>query len=165
MGAAPSRAAPGHQDVQDPRLASGSAALLVVFAVLAGLFVVLFPYFQAVLGWSAIRSTTGLLPKIVVMMLAPSLAPKPAKRLGSRVTMLIGLGAAAAGLRWRHSCRSKAATLGAPGNARHRPRHGAHRDALDGGDHVLAAGRASGVASALNDTTREVGSAVGIAAR
>jgi hypothetical protein len=36
-------------------LASGSVSLLAVFGVQAGIFVVLFPYFQAVLGWSAPR--------------------------------------------------------------------------------------------------------------
>ncbi|MFE9918170.1 MFS transporter [Micromonospora sp. NPDC005553] len=37
---------------RDRRLASGSLALLALFGVQAGIFVVLFPYFQAVLGWS-----------------------------------------------------------------------------------------------------------------
>lgn len=36
-------------------LASGSVSLLTVFGVQAGIFVVLFPYFQAVLGWSGLR--------------------------------------------------------------------------------------------------------------
>ncbi|MEV6412317.1 MFS transporter [Kribbella sp. NPDC051718] len=40
-------------------LASGSVSLLTVFGVQAGIFVVLFPYFQAVLGWSGLRSTPG----------------------------------------------------------------------------------------------------------
>ncbi|WP_281388990.1 hypothetical protein [Kribbella qitaiheensis] len=48
-------------------LASGSVSLLIVFGVQAGIFVVLFPYFQAVLGWSGLRSTLALMPMAVLM--------------------------------------------------------------------------------------------------
>ncbi|MDG4831078.1 MFS transporter [Solwaraspora sp. WMMD1047] len=41
---------------RDRRLASGSLVLLALFGVQAGIFVVLFPYFQAVLGWSGLRA-------------------------------------------------------------------------------------------------------------
>ena len=41
-----------------------------VFGVLAGIFVVLYPYLQAVLGWSGLRSTVALLPMAVTMMAA-----------------------------------------------------------------------------------------------
>ena len=40
---------------RDRGLAAGSVTLLIVFAVMFGVFLVLFPYFQAVLGWSALR--------------------------------------------------------------------------------------------------------------
>jgi MFS family permease len=44
---------------RDRGLASGSLALLIVFAVMFGIFLVLFPYFQAVLGWSALTSAVA----------------------------------------------------------------------------------------------------------
>lgn len=51
-------------------LASGSVTLLAVFGVQAGIFVVLFPYFQAVLGWSGLRSTLAMMPMALLMMFA-----------------------------------------------------------------------------------------------
>lgn len=56
-------------------LASGSVSLLTVFGVQAGIFVVLFPYFQSELGWSGLRSTLGLMPTALLMMFASGLAP------------------------------------------------------------------------------------------
>jgi hypothetical protein len=56
-------------------LASGSITLLAVFGVQAGIFVVLFPCFQAVLGWSGMLSTLALMPMAVLMMMTSGLAP------------------------------------------------------------------------------------------
>jgi Na+/melibiose symporter-like transporter len=72
-------------------LASGSITLLTVFGVQAGIFVVLFPYFQAVLGWSGLRSTLALMPMALLMMFASGLAPRVAARIGSRSTMTAGI--------------------------------------------------------------------------
>ncbi|MEO6571540.1 MAG: MFS transporter, partial [Ilumatobacteraceae bacterium] len=47
---------------RDRGLSSGSSTLLIVFAVMFGIFLVLFPYLQAVVGWTALRSAAGLLP-------------------------------------------------------------------------------------------------------
>ena len=82
----------------DRRLAAGSVTLFSIFAVFSAIFLVLFPFFQAVLGWSALRSAAAMLPMSFVMMPAAAL---PADK--------------------------------------------------------------QGVASAMNDTTREVGGAVGVA--
>lgn len=71
-------------------LASGSLTLLIVFAVMFGIFLVLFPYFQAVLGWSALRSAVALLPMALMMMPMSTVAPRIAERFGSRNTMVTG---------------------------------------------------------------------------
>jgi len=60
-------------------LASGSVSLLTVLGVQAGIFVVLFPYFRAVLGWSGLRSTLALMPMALLMMFASGLAPRVAR--------------------------------------------------------------------------------------
>jgi Na+/melibiose symporter-like transporter len=72
-------------------LASGSLTLLAVFGVQAGIFVVLFPFLQAVLGWSALRATLAMMPMALLMMLASVLAPRLAARIGSRSTMATGI--------------------------------------------------------------------------
>jgi EmrB/QacA subfamily drug resistance transporter len=79
-------------------LASGSVSLLTVFGVQAGIFVVLFPYFQAVLGWSGLRSTLALMPMALLMMFASGLAPRVAARIGGRSTMASGIFLGGAGL-------------------------------------------------------------------
>jgi MFS family permease len=65
-------------------LASGSLVLLAVFGVQAGILVVLFPFLQAVLGWSALQATLGMMPMALVMMFSSGLAPKVSARIGSR---------------------------------------------------------------------------------
>ncbi|MFG1861628.1 MFS transporter [Microbispora bryophytorum] len=79
-------------------LASGSITLLVVFGVQAGIAVVLFPFFQAVLGWSGLLSTVAMMPMAVMMMVTSGLAPKMAARIGTRSTMAVGVVLATLGL-------------------------------------------------------------------
>ncbi|WP_214322900.1 MFS transporter [Nonomuraea sediminis] len=146
-------------------LAGGSITLLVVFGVQAGIAVVLFPFFQAVLGWSGLLSTLALMPMAVMMMMASGLAPKLAVRIGSRSTMATGIALAAVGL----------ALIALFVSA-----DGGYLTILPG---MLAMGigmglsmtpsteaitgslprEKQGVASALNDVTREFGTALGVA--
>ncbi|MEU3735116.1 MFS transporter [Streptomyces sp. NPDC033538] len=146
-------------------LAGGSLTLLAVFGVQAGIFVVLFPFFQAVLGWSALLSTLALMPMAVAMMAASGLAPQLAARIGARSTMATGIFLAGAGLALMASIVSV---------------DGGYLSILPG---MLAMGigmglsmtpsteaitsslprEKQGVASALNDVTREFGTALGVA--
>ncbi|MEV4808826.1 MFS transporter [Micromonospora avicenniae] len=146
-------------------LNSGSVTLLVVFGVQAGIFVVLFPYFQAVLGWSGLRATLALMPMAVTMMLASGLAPRLAARAGRRSTMAAGILLSGAGLALMATFVSV---------------EGGYLSVLPG---MLAMGlgmglsqtpateaitaslprERQGVASALNDVTREFGTALGVA--
>ena len=48
-------------------LARGSITLLLVFAVMFGLFLVLVQFLQTVLGYSARRASAGLLPMVFVL--------------------------------------------------------------------------------------------------
>jgi EmrB/QacA subfamily drug resistance transporter len=147
------------------RLAGGSLTLLTVFGVQAGIFVVLFPFFQAVLGWSGLLSTLALMPMAVLMMAASGVAPKLAARVGPRATMAVGVLLAGAGL----------ALMALFVSVR-----GGYPSVLPG---MLAMGvgmglsmtpsteaitgalprERQGVASALNDVTREFGTALGVA--
>jgi len=79
-------------------LASGSVSLLAVFGVPTGIFVVLYPYLQAVLGWSGLRSTIALMPMPMLMIACSSLAPRLAARIGVRPTMATGVFLGGAGL-------------------------------------------------------------------
>ncbi|WP_030899735.1 MFS transporter [Streptomyces sp. NRRL F-5126] len=146
-------------------LASGSITLLVVFGIQAGIAVVLFPFFQAVLGWSGLLSTVAMMPMAVMMMMTSGLAPKMAAKIGARSTMALGVALATLGLALMALFVS-----------------------VDGGYPSILAGMLAmgvgmglsmtpstegitgslprakqGVASALNDVTREFGTALGVA--
>lgn len=146
-------------------LASGSTTLLTVFGVQAGVFVVLFPYLQVVLGWSGLRSTLALMPMALLMMVASGLAPRLSAHLGGRATMATGVALGGVGL------ALLAGTVSVEGG---------YPSLLPG---MLAMGlgmglamtpsteaitsalprERQGVASALNDVTRELGTALGVA--
>lgn len=150
---------------RDRGLASGTFTLLIVFAVMFGIFLVLFPFFQAVVGWSALRSATAMLPMALIMMPMSAIAPRIAERIGSRVTMIAGLAIF---------------TLGLTALALLASVEGGYTSVLPG---LLVIGlgigltmtpataaitgtlplEKQGVASALNDTSRELGGAVGVA--
>ncbi|MFY1689188.1 MFS transporter [Plantactinospora sp. WMMB782] len=146
-------------------LAGGSLVLLAVFGVQAGIFVVLFPFLQAVLGWSALQATLAMMPMALVMMLASGLAPKAGIRIGGRATMAAGILVGGTGLAMMAILVSV---------------DGGYLSVLPG---MLAMGlgmglsmtpsteaitgslprESQGVASALNDVTREFGTAIGVA--
>ncbi|RPF22267.1 EmrB/QacA subfamily drug resistance transporter [Myceligenerans xiligouense] len=146
-------------------LSAGSVVLLVVFGVQAGVFVVLFLFLQSVVGWSALLSTLAMMPMAVLMMVASALAPRLSSRFGARVSMGAGILLFAAGL------AAMAGTVSVDGG---------YPSILPG---MLAMGvgmglamtpstesitsslprERQGVASALNDVTRELGTALGVA--
>ncbi|MQS09368.1 MFS transporter, partial [Streptomyces alkaliphilus] len=146
-------------------LAGGSITLLVVFGVQAGIAVVMFPFFQAVLGFSGLSATLALMPMAIVMMMASGLAPRLAERVGARATMATGIAMAGVGLALMALFVSV---------------DGGYPTVLPG---MLAMGlgmglsmtpsteaitgslprEKQGVASALNDITREFGTALGVA--
>ncbi|MFI2652063.1 hypothetical protein [Micromonospora fulviviridis] len=72
-------------------LAGGWITLLVVFGIQAGIAVVLFPFFQAVLGWSGLWSTLALIPvSALMMMMTSGLAATLVARIGAGSTMAPG---------------------------------------------------------------------------
>ncbi|QYG91911.1 MFS transporter [Iamia sp. SCSIO 61187] len=146
-------------------LAGGSVGLLGIFGLMGALFLVLIQLMQAVLGYSAVAAAVSLLPVAAVMMPLSSVAPLIARRVGLRA--MIGGGALliAVGM----------ALMGTMASA-----DGGYWSVAPG-LFVMAAGMGlamtsgttaitgslpvedQGVASALNDTVRELGTAVGVA--
>jgi len=146
-------------------LASGSVSLLAVFGVPTGVFVVLYPYFQVVLGWSGFVSTLALMPMLVLMIACSVLAPRLAVRIGTRLTMAIGIFLGGAGL-------ALMATLVSVDGGYLSVLPGYVVMGLGMGLSMTPSTEAitaslpreqQGVASALNDVAREFGSALGIA--
>ncbi|MCZ7630803.1 MAG: hypothetical protein M5U19_17980 [Microthrixaceae bacterium] len=71
-------------------LTAGSVNLLVVFAVMGGLFLVLVQFLQAALGYSAIKASLSLLPMALIMMPLSAVAPTIAGRVRFRRMFVTG---------------------------------------------------------------------------
>lgn len=146
-------------------LGSGSLTLLVVFGVQAGIFVVLFPFFQAVLGWSALRATLAMMPMALLMMLASVLAPRLAARIGSRPTMATGIFLGGIGLALMAIVVSVDGGFLSvlPGMMAMGLGMGLSMTPSTEAITASLPRERQGVASALNDVTREFGTALGVA--
>lgn len=154
----------------DPRLfgsrgfSAGSLTVLVQFFASFGFFFVVLQYLQFVVGKSPLEAAIALLPLPLIMIPLARVAPRIAKRVGFRRLAPLGLLLTAAGL---VVVAQAGTTLDAW--------------AFSAGLALFAAGMAlagtpattaiteslpeskQGVASAVNDTARELGSAFGIA--
>lgn len=146
-------------------LTSGSVTLLTWFGVQAGVFIVLLPFFQAVFAWSGLRATVGLMPMGFLMMGSAALAPKLAAKIGARLTMASGMVLGGTGLALMAmlvsvdggylSVLPGMVTMGLGMGLAMTPSTEAITSSLPRDR--------QGVASALNDVTREFGTALGVA--
>ena len=154
----------------DPRLfalrgfGSGSLSIFTQFFALFGVIFVVLQYLQFVLGYSPLQAAAALAPASVTMMFVAPRTPRVVERFGMRRVGPLGLTTVAAGL-------VLASTMGV----------GSSYWMLGGALALLGLGVGmagppattaivtslpddkQGVASAVNDTAREVGGALGIA--
>jgi EmrB/QacA subfamily drug resistance transporter len=146
-------------------LSSGSISLMTWFGVQAGVFIVLYPYFQTVLGWSGLLATLGLMPMALLMMVFSGVAPRLAAQIGPKATIAGGvlLGGGGLALMARLvsvdggylSVLPGMATMGIGMGLAMAPSTEAITSSLPN--------EQQGVASALNDVTRELGTSLGVA--
>jgi EmrB/QacA subfamily drug resistance transporter len=144
---------------------AGSLSISVQFFAAFGFLFLALPYLQLVLGYSPLRAAASLLPMAVVVIPLSRFAPKIAAHIGVRVTGPIGLGLMATGF------VIFATQLGSGSSywqflAGLLP-FGAGM-ALSGAPATTAIVASmprekQGVASAINDVSRELGGALGIA--
>ncbi len=160
-----------HKDpMLDPRFfrnrefSIGSLTITMGFAVMFGMFFVLTLYLQFVLGHSALGAAVRTLPFAVTMIIVSPRTPKLGERIGRRAVVTGGLVLQATGFlvasRFTPGTDylwiALALVLMAAGLAAFMP---ASTEAIVSS---LPDDKA-GVGSAVNDTTREVGGAIGIA--
>ena len=158
------------QPMLDPRnflrrgFGAGSLSITVQFFALFGFLFLVLPYLQLVLGYSPLEAATALLPIAAVVIPLSRFAPTIAGRVGVRVTGPIGLGLMATGF-------IVLSTLGTSASYWH-----VLAGLLPLGAGMALAGSPAttaivaslprekqGVASAINDVSRELGGALGIA--
>jgi EmrB/QacA subfamily drug resistance transporter len=149
---------------QDRAFSAGSVAVTLNFFALFGAFFMLTQYLQFVQGYSPLESGVRTLPNAVVMMLAAPQSARVAERFGTKRTVGTALAIVALGILLLSQC-----TVGSPygyvalglcvtavGMGLSMPPSTA---AIMSGVPMAKAG----VGSAMNDTTRELGGALGVA--
>ena len=143
---------------------AGSLSITVQFFAAFGFMFIAMPYLQLVLGFSPLKAAAGLLPMAVVVMPLSRVAPSIAARVGVRITGAAGLSLMATGF-------VVMATADAGSSYWHFVAgllpFGAGM-ALSGAPATTAIVASlppekQGVASAVNDLSRELGGALGIA--
>jgi EmrB/QacA subfamily drug resistance transporter len=149
---------------RNPRFTAATSTITLIFFVIFGTIFILTQYLQLVLGYSPLQAGLRVVPWAIAYMISAPLSARAVERWGQRLVVGGGLGIVAAGL----------ALLS---------RSGAHADypLLAFSLVVMAVGQGlatapstgaivvslpldkAGVGSAINDTTREFGGALGVA--
>ncbi len=150
---------------ENPRFAMGSLGITVTFFAMFAMFFVLTQYLQFVQGYSALEAGVRGLPFAVTMIIVSPRAPKLAAGLGTKravgggmLVLAIGLLLMSfIGLDTTYWYVALCLVLMAAGV-------GAAMPSLSSGIVQSVPMNKAGVGSAVNDTTREVGGAIGIAA-
>jgi hypothetical protein len=149
---------------RNPRFTAASASITLVFFALFGTMFLLTQYLQFVLGYTPLETGIRLLPFAAGMMIFAPLSARVVERIGTKLTVALGLGLVTTGLLtmtglqtdtaysaiwWRLLITSAGMGLTmAPAT-----------DSVMGSLPLFKAG----VGSAVNDTTRQVGGALGVA--
>ena len=148
----------------DPRFGVAAGVITLVFFCMFGFFFLLTQYFQLVLGYGTLEAGIKQLPFAAVMMVVAPNSPKFAARFGANVAVAIGLVGMSAGMFMFTLARTDTSYLQivlvvmvmAAGMAMTIPTMtGSIMSAVPMGK--------AGVGSAMNDTTRELGGALGVA--
>ncbi len=144
--------------------AISSLTLTLVFLAMSGVFFSMSQLMQLVMGYSALESSLLTVPLMLPMMLISPLVPNIVKKFGARTTIAVGLVMTAAAFvimstwtkdmtYWHLFGTMVIMMLGISA-------------AMTPGTNILMASvprNRSGMGSAMNDTTRELGGALGVA--
>lgn len=154
----------------DPRLfgipgfRAGAVTVVVQFMAVFGFFFVGLQYLQLILEYSPLKAAVALVPVAIVVLPVARFTPVLVDRLGMNVVMSAGLVALAGGFFWIARLQVDSGYLPFLGGVVVAGL-GIGLTSSTGTSAIVGSlsARQQGVASAVNDATREVGSAVGIA--
>lgn len=152
------------QFFRNPRFSAASAVIAFTFMAMFGMFFVMTQYLQFVRGYSPLSAGLHTLPMALAMMVSAPLSQKSVERFGPRLVVFAGMIAATAGLLGMSQLETDtpylwlglAFVIMGAGMGHVMP------PATTSIMSSLPLGKA-GVGSAVNDTTREVGGALGVA--
>jgi EmrB/QacA subfamily drug resistance transporter len=149
---------------RNPRFSAASAAIMLTFFAMFGWLFLLTQFLQSVLGYTAFEAGVRLLPTAAVMMVVAPLSARAVERIGTKVVVATGMTVAAVGM-----VIASRLTAGAS-----YPEVLASLVVFSAGLALVMAPATesimgslprakAGVGSAVNDTTRQVGGALGVA--
>ncbi|HEV3225392.1 MAG TPA: DHA2 family efflux MFS transporter permease subunit [Acidimicrobiales bacterium] len=149
---------------QNPRFTVASGAITVIFLALFGMIFLLTQYLQSVLGYSTVKAGAILIPQSMTLMILAPLSPRWVRRFGNKLVVAGGMIVAAMSQVLMLTLTTSSSTLwvifitvllGA----------GMANIMAPATDSIMGSlpKEKAGVGSAMNDTTRQVGGAVGVA--
>jgi MFS transporter, DHA2 family, multidrug resistance protein len=149
---------------EDRRFTAANAAITLVFFAMFGSMFLITQYLQTVLGYTALQAGVRMLPMASVMLVVAPLSPRIVEHIGTKVVVGAGLVLAAIGLMFASQVPE----------AHGYPHLLLSMFLLAGGMGLVMAPATesimgslppakAGVGSAMNDTTRQMGGALGVA--
>ncbi len=149
---------------RNPRFSAASATITITYFALFASTFLLTQYFQFILGYSPLKSGVMLTPVAVGLMLAAPLAPRWVERIGTKRVVIYGLALVMVGMAcYGSDAIMSSFTLGLC--VRFVYGIGMGLVATPVTESIMGSLPPSraGVGSAINDTTRQTGGAVGVA--
>ncbi len=147
-----------------PAFSTGTGGMILVFVAMYGVMFLITQYFQLVLGYSALSAALRLMPIAAIMMIVAPLTPQLSARFGAHRTVAAGMLAIGAGLGLlvalsTHTPYAYVVICLVPLTT------GIALSMSPMTASIMSAvpPRRAGAGSAMNDATRELGAALGIA--
>ncbi len=149
---------------KNPRFSAASGAVTMTFFALFGSLFVVTQYMQSVMGYSALQAGIRYLPLAAMLLVTSPISAKVAERVGTKIVVTCGLSAVALGLMLM--LRLDAVTgYGPLLTAMLVLAFGMGLTMAPATESIMGSlpPAKAGVGSAVNDTTREIGGALGVA--
>ena len=149
---------------RNPAFSTGTAGMILVFLAMFGVMFLITQYFQLVLGYSPLGASLRFLPMTPIMIVVAPLTPRMVARFGANRTVSFGLGLVALGFLLFRGLEIDTSyayvllcvfPLVAGIAMAMSPMTASLMSAVPA--------RRAGVGSAMNDATRELGAALGVA--
>ncbi|MEO9224567.1 MAG: MFS transporter [Acidimicrobiales bacterium] len=149
---------------KNPRFSAASGAITLTFLALFGVVFLLTLYLQSVLGYSAIKAGATLVPMSIVMMIAAPSSTIWTNRFGNKVVVAAGMACLTGSMLLMTTYETHSSLLHVIGVTLLLGL-GMGNIMAPATDSIMGSlPRAkAGVGSAVNDTTRQVGGAIGVA--
>jgi EmrB/QacA subfamily drug resistance transporter len=149
---------------QNPRFSAASGAITLVFLALFGTLFLMTQYLQSVLGYSTVKAGAVLLPQAAVIMTFAPLSNVWVQRLGNKIVVAAGLLTVTTSMALFTTFQPNSSVLHVVGITMLMGLGMANVMAPCTDSIMGSLPRAkAGVGSAVNDTTRQMGGAVGVA--